>query len=187
MRLFVTLLLILCSNFAHAANAKWYDTKEVSFLINIPTTSTKNWIIGPLMGFPMAVLAPNEKGYRPTLSFTPESQPSNKEISFDLVEQSVGIYKNGRTNYVKDRKGTIKKFYKPSKIANDNNLDIFTYGYEYTIDNLHVVEKSIRFVCDGYMVYAMARYYPAYHKSADSNFAKIFSKLQCKKNAGGKS
>lgn len=181
MRFSVLFLLLLSSPLVLAAKAKWYKTKQVKFLIDIPTSSDKNWLIGPLMGFPMAVLAPNENGYRPVLSFTPESAPTNKEIDFDLVAQSNGFYKNGRSNYVKNRKGSIKKFYEPTKQTNKANLNLYTFGYEYVIDNLHIIEKSIRFVCDGYMVYAMARYYPEYHKTAEQNFTKIFDELKCKK------
>lgn len=187
MRLFVSLLLLICSDFALAANAKWYNTKQVSFLIDIPTKSTKNWLVGPLMGFPMTVLLPSEDGYRPVLTLTPESEPSNKEINFDLVEQSIGFFQNGRTNYVNERKGKVKKFYEPTKTTNESKLDLYTFGYEYTIDNLHIVEKHVRFVCDGYMVYATARYNPEYHKNAAKDFDKIFDKLKCKKNSGGKS
>lgn len=187
MRFLLSLTLLFCSDFALAAKAKWYKTKQVSFLIDIPSDSNKNWLIGPLMGFPLAVLPPNENGYRPVLSLTPESKPTKKEIDFDLVEQSNGFYKNGRTNYVKNRKGTIKKFFEPTKTKNKAKLNLYTFGYEYTIDDLHVIEKSVRFVCDGYMVYAMARFYPEYHKTAKQDFDKIFDNLQCKKNSGSRS
>lgn len=172
---------MICSPFAFAAKSKWYKTKQVEFLIDIPSSSEENWLIGPLMGFPLAVLPPNENGYRPVLSLTPELTPTNKEIDFDLVEQSKGFYKNGRTNYVKNRKGSIRKFYEPTQSKNKANLNLYTFGYEYTIDNLNVVEKSVRFVCDGFMVYAMARYYPDHHKSAEKDFEKIFDSLRCRK------
>lgn len=183
----LTLLLFISHDSVYAASSKWYDAKQVKFEIKIPTKSTKNWLIGPLMGFPMAILAPNEGGYRPTLSLTPESVPSHDPITFDQVQQSIGFYKNGRKNYVSARKGSIEKFFEPQKVKNENNLEIFSMGYIYTINDLKIVEKSLRFMCDGHIILGMARYYPKYHKHAELDFSKILKSLNCKKNSGGQS
>lgn len=183
----VTLILFISAQSVFASNSKWYDTKQVKFEINIPTKTTKNWLIGPLLGFPIAILAPNEGGYRPTMSLTPESVASNKPITFDQVQQSIGFYKTGRQNYVTGRKGNIEKFFEPQKIKNENNLEIFAMGYVYTIDKLKIVERSLRFMCDGHLVLGMTRYYPDFHKHAELDFTKILKKLDCKKNGGGRS
>tara|TARA_R110000868_G_scaffold90968_7_gene252144 strand:+ start:1486 stop:2052 length:567 start_codon:yes stop_codon:yes gene_type:complete len=167
-----------------AASTKWYKTKQVNFEITIPSKSTKDWLVAPILGFPLAVLAPSKNGYRPTMSLTPEMTPSLEPITFDEVRLQEPYYKAGREKFVKDRKGTVKEFYKPSVIKNKNNLEIYSLGYSYELANMTIIEKSIRFMCDGYLVLGMTRYYPELHKNAEKDFSKILKDINCKK-AGG--
>src|SRR5690606_36842659 len=166
---------------ANAKNSKWYQTRNVNFEISLPDQKRDQWLVGPLLGFPLMVLGPSQNGFRPTLSFTPELTPTNKTFDMNVVEQQIGFYKNGRTNYVKNRNGTIKEFFAPSKIPNNNNLAIYAMGYNYTLDNLNIIERSLRFVCDGYVVMAMARYYPEHHPDAEKQLNDVLSELKCRK------
>tara|TARA_R110000868_G_scaffold38661_5_gene135117 strand:- start:9012 stop:9578 length:567 start_codon:yes stop_codon:yes gene_type:complete len=172
---------ILLSSNGIAASSKWYETKQVNFEITIPTKTTKNWLVAPILGFPLAVLAPSEKGYRPTMSLTPEMTPSLEPITFDEVRLQEPFYKAGREKFVKDRQGKVKEFFKPTKVDNKNNLEIYSLGYRYELANMTIVERSIRFMCDGYLVLGMTRYYPDLHKSAEKDFSKILKNINCKK------
>lgn len=170
----------------HAANTKWYNAKQVKFSIDLPSDDNKDWLVGPILGFPLAVLAPNKDGLRPTLSLTPEITPSHGSIDMDQVKIQIGSYQNGRKNYVENRKGQIKEFFEPIKIENKHNLDIYALGYAYTIDNKDIVERSIRFMCDGHLVLGMTRHYPDHHQDAEQQFNHIFKNLKCKKASGKK-
>lgn len=181
LQFFVVFILVI--NMGHAANEKWYNAQPLSFSFKLPEKEKDQWLVGPAIGLPLVVLSPVKKGYRRTMSLTPEITFSNQTVTLEDMKSEVALYESGRKKYVQERKGKVHKFFPIEEIKNIHGLDIFRIGYNYTIGDKKIVEYSYRFTCKGNVVAGMMRYYPDFHGNDMKDYEQIWRTLDCKKGA----
>ena len=177
LKISIAVTILVC--FSQSSFASWYSASPIEFFIEKPGKEP-SWIAGPIPGVPLILLGPSEEGFRAGLSLIPESKPSNTTINLDVIKEGFKLYKEGREKFVSDRKGKIEKFLDPFQLENSNGLEIFGLGYIYELAGQKIIEKSLRFNCEGHAVLSVYRAGQNSDKKYYKKFEKVIKSLRCR-------
>ncbi len=173
------LTIVLFSLYSQMCFATWFSASPLEFFVEKPGKDPK-WIAGPIPGIPLILLGPSVEGFRPGLSFIPESKPSNTKIDLKVMKEGFDLYKDGRDKYVSVRKGKVEKYLDPFRLKNNNGLEIFGVGYIYELAGQRIIEKSLRFNCNGHAVMSVYRAQDYLDKQFYTKFENVLASLKCR-------